>query len=72
MSIESASLGIPGGSEGKETESRSIGVQLMDYGVYEILQARTLEWVDFPFSRGSSQPRDRTQVFRITGGFFTS
>ena len=28
-----------------------------------ILQARTLEWVAMPFSRGSSQPRDRTQVY---------
>ena len=27
--------------------------------VHEILQARILEWVAFPFSRGSSQPRDR-------------
>ena len=33
----------------------------MDYTVQGILQARILEWVDFPFSRGSSQPRDRTQ-----------
>ena len=31
----------------------------MDYTVHGILQARILEWVDFPFSRGSSQPRDR-------------
>ena len=30
--------------------------------VYGILQARILEWVAIPFSRGSSQPRDRTQV----------
>ena len=30
----------------------------MDYTVHGILQARILEWVDFPFSRGSSQPRD--------------
>ena len=30
--------------------------------VHGILQARLLEWVAFPFSRGSSQPRDRTQV----------
>ena len=30
--------------------------------VHEILQARILEWVAIPFSRGSSQPRDRTQV----------
>ena len=28
--------------------------------------------VVFPFSKGSSQPRDRTQVSRIVGGFFTS
>ena len=27
-----------------------------------ILQARILEWVAFPFSRGTSQPRDATQV----------
>ena len=31
---------------------------LMDYTVHEILQARILEWVAIPFSRGSSQPRD--------------
>ena len=37
-----------------------------------ILQARILEWVAFPFSRGSSQPRDWTQVSHIAGGFFTS
>ena len=36
-----------------------------------ILQARILEWVTYPFSRGSSQPRDRTQVSSIAGGFFT-
>ena len=44
----------------------------MDYTVHGILQARILEWVVFPFSRGSSQPRDRTQVSHIAGGFFTS
>ena len=43
----------------------------MDYTVPEILRARILEWVAFPFSRGSSQPRDRTEVPRIAGGFFT-
>ena len=43
-----------------------------DYAVPGILQARILEWVDVPFSQGSSQPRDRTQVCRIAGGFFTS
>ena len=44
----------------------------MDYTVHEILQARILEWVAFPFSRGSSQPRDQTQVFHIVGILFTS
>ena len=44
----------------------------MDYTTHGILQARILEWVAFPFSRGSSQPRDQTQVSRIAGGFFTS
>ena len=36
-----------------------------------ILQARILEWVAIPSSRGSSQPRDWTQVCIIAGGFFT-
>ena len=36
-----------------------------------ILQARTLEWVAMPSSKGSSQPRDKTQVSCIIGGFFT-
>ena len=35
-----------------------------------ILQARILEWVALPFSRGSSQPRDWTQVSHIAGRFF--
>ena len=44
----------------------------MDYTVHGILQARRLEWVAFPFFRGSSQPRDQAQVSHIVGGFFTS
>ena len=42
-----------------------------DYTVHGILQARILEWGAFPFSRGSSQHRDWTQVSGIAGGFFT-
>ena len=38
----------------------------------EILQARILEWAVIPSSRGSSQPRARTGVSCIAGGFFTS
>ena len=37
-----------------------------------ILQARILEWVAIPFSRDSSQTRDRTQVSHNAGRFFTS
>jgi len=37
----------------------------MDYTVHGILPGRILEWVVFPFSRGSSQPRDQTQVSGI-------
>ena len=44
----------------------------MGYTIHRILQARILEWVAFSFSRGSSQPRNQTQVSRIKGGFFTS
>ena len=44
---------------------------LPGYSVHGILQQRILEWVAIPFSRGSSQPRDRTQVSHIAGSFFT-
>ena len=43
----------------------------MECTVHGILQARILEWVAVPFFRGSSQPKERTQVSRIAGGFFT-
>ena len=48
-----------------ESESRSVvsdSLRPMDCIVHGILQARILQWVAFPFSRGSSQPRNRTQV----------
>ena len=43
-----------------------------DYTVHGILQARILEWVPIPFSRGSSQPMDQAQVSHTAGRFFTS
>ena len=55
-----------------ESESHSIvsdSQDPMDYTVHGILQARILEWVAFPFSRGSSQPTDQTLVSHIAGGF---
>ena len=40
--------------------------------VHGILQARILEWMAIPFSRGSSRPRDQTQVSRTAGRPFTA
>ena len=64
--------------EGVATHSNILDWRiLMDRGAWQaavhgILQARTLEWVAFPFSRGSSQPRDGTQVSRIAGRLKTN
>ena len=49
-----------------------VGCNLPGFSVHGILQARILEWVAIPFSRGFSQFRDWTQVSHIAGGFFTS
>ena len=56
----------------KVTQSSPTLCDPMDYTVHGILQARILEYFLFPFSTESSQPRDRTQVSHIVGGFFTS
>ena len=56
----------------KVTQSCQTLCDPINYTVHGILQARILEWVAFPFSRVSSQLRDRTQVSHIAGGFFTS
>ena len=56
----------------KVTQSCPTLCDLVDYTVHGILQARILEWITFPFSRGTSQPRDWTQVSHFEGGFFTS
>ena len=58
--------------KGKATHSSVLAWRIPWTVVHEILQVRILEWVALPFSRGSSQPRDRTQVSRIAGGVFTS
>ena len=49
-----------------ESESRSVlSDSVTPWTVCGILQARILGWVAFPFFRGSSRPRNRTQVSRI-------
>ena len=56
-----------------ESESLSVvSYSLQPLGLHGILQARTLKWVAFPFSRRSSQPRDPTQVCHIAGGFLNT
>ena len=55
----------------KVTQSRPTLCDPMDCAVRGMLQARRVAWAAFPFSGGSSQPRDGTQVSRTAGGFFT-
>ena len=59
----------------EESECHSVlSDSLQPHGLYSPwnLQARILEWAAFPFSRGSSQPRNQTRVSCIAGRFFTS
>ena len=56
----------------KVTQSCPTLCNPMDYTVHGILQTRILEWVAVPFSGGSSQLRDQTQVSCIATGFLTS
>ena len=55
-----------------ESERCSVVSDPLQPIVHGILQARILEWVAFPFSRGSSKTRDQTQVSLIAGGFVTN
>ena len=49
----------------------SMACSLVGSSVHGILQERILEWFAIAFSRGSSQPRDRTWVSHIAGRQFT-
>ena len=53
------------------TACDSMDYSLPGSSIHGILQARTLEWVAMPFSRGSSQPRDWTQVSHNPCRYFT-
>ena len=72
--IEKATICKPGEWKWKKVKVAQLCPTLcdpMDYTVHGILHTRVLEWVAFPFSRGSSRPKDWTQVPCIAGGFFT-
>ena len=57
------------------TQGWNLGLSHCRQILYQLshkINPRILEWVAFPFSSGSSKPRDWTQVSCIAGGFFTS
>ena len=54
-----------------EVKVKSCSVMSDSLLPHGILQARILEWVAISSSKGSSQPRGRTQVSHTAGGFFT-
>ena len=70
--LETLSRQVRGALWVKVTQSCPTLCDPMDYTLHGILQVRIVEWVAFPFSKGSSQPRDWTQVSRIAGRVFTS
>ena len=53
-------------------EPRSPSLQVILYHLSCLGSRRTLEWVAYPFSKGTFWPRNRTRVSCTTGGFFTS
>ena len=74
-SLPLAPSGKPPTNSENESENYSVvsdSLWPQDYTVHGILQARILEQVAFPFSRGFFQPRDWTQVSQISSWFFTS
>ena len=57
------------------TQGSNPGLPHCRHSLYQLSQKgspRILEWVAYPFSRGSSWPRNQTGVSRIAGGFFTN
>ena len=63
---------VPGDLPNLGIEARSLHCGWMLYCLSHQGSPRILEWVAYPFARGTSQPRNRTRVFCIAGGFFTS
>ena len=73
LQVDSFPAELPGKPlKGKVAQSWLTLCDPVDYTVHGILQARILEWVVFPFSSGSSWPRNWTGVSCIAGRLFTS
>ena len=57
------------------TQGSNPGLSYCRWILYQLTHkgsSRILEWVAYPFSRGSSWPRNWTRVSCIAGGFFTN
>ena len=57
------------------TQGSNPGLQHCRWILYQLSHKgspRIVEWVAYPFCRGSSQPRNQARVCGIAGGFFTS
>ena len=71
LALTTVHMGVPACLKVKVTQLCPTLCESMDYTLHGIVQAKILEWVAFPFSRVSSQPRIRTRVSCIAGRFFT-
>ena len=65
--IEPGSPPLQADSLPAKPQGNPMDCSLPEFSIHGIFQARVLEWVAISFSRGSSQPRDRTQVSCIIG-----
>ena len=67
-----ANLNIQSTEIHSQKKKKKFQNQPLGFSVHGILQARILDWVAIPFSRGSSRPRDWIWVSCIAGRFFTT
>ena len=59
-------------TKSRPTLCNPMDCSLLGFSVYEISQARILEWVAISFSQGSSRPKDSTHISCIAGIFLTT
>ena len=70
--VLSAPISVSVCAQSCPTLCNPIDCSLPGPSVHGLFQARILEWVVISYSRGSSRPRDRTQVSCLAGRFFTT
>ena len=70
--LEWVAIPSPGDLPNPGVKPRSPTFQADFYQLSHRGSPRILEWVVYPFSRGSSRPRNQTRVSCIAGGFFAN